>query len=586
MKKIFPSKFLKAICNGIAEIVRYLYQGMRHGLGKAYFRRSATLFLSYMNHISNAMREESINKESLQKLRQTTRGLHALLPKDSRFTYSILVPIIESVSVVFLKNALKAALDQTAPDMEVLVGFSVQPSAEIKHLLEEFKKESPQKFQYHYFPNPSLLNQLVDIATGNFLLLMNPCDWIRPDLLFRYEQTMRLLPDPENTVFYCNEYQINDKDHPIPFSHIRKPEHPHFPFLFSDDVRRGLLIPKALWNKVGGISSNYNDQQTFDLILRLDIAKAFFLNIPFYLYAARSSTKEYNAIADKRALMDYAKARQLDWQITEGYLLGTYRAIPKLKKSPSIHVIVPFKDQKDLTLRAVKCALEQSEVNVKVTAVDNGSHDNTIRQELQALGVEVLVIDEPFNYSRLNNLAVKQTQIGKECELLLFLNNDVDLDREALLEMCRWIHQPSVGMVGCRLHYPDGTLQHGGVELYSHGPIHRMTWEHVERFRPFEKMQCTKKIRVTKAVTAACALVKRSVFCEIGGFDEVWYPIAYSDTNLAVKLAQKGLWCLYTPYAFGVHHESVSRKNHHIEDFENSAWLQELFLKRMQDTLA
>ena len=150
-----------------------------------------------------------------------------------------------------------------------------------------------------------------------------------------------------------------------------------------------------------------------------------------------------------------------------------------------------------------------------------------------------------------------------------------------MAEMSRWIDQPQIGMVGCRLHYPDGSLQHGGVDIYSRGPITRMTWEHIERFSTFDKtMNLTKRIRIMKAVTAACAMVKRQTFLDVGGFDEVWYPIAYSDTNLAVKLTMKGLKCLYTPYAVGIHHESVSRSCDNIEDYENSRWLHQLYLSR------
>ena len=105
-----------------------------------------------------------------------------------------------------------------------------------------------------------------------------------------------------------------------------------------------------------------------------------------------------------------------------------------------------------------------------------------------------------------------------------------------------------------------------------------MCWVHHEKFSTFEEMQRTKSLGVVDAVTAACALVKRQVFLEIGGFDEVWYPIAYSDTNLAIKLHLKGLKCFYTPYAHGVHHESVTRKEG-IEDFENSCWLHRHLLK-------
>jgi len=140
--------------------------------------------------------------------------------------------------------------------------------------------------------------------------------------------------------------------------------------------------------------------------------------------------------------------------------------------------------------------------------------------------------------------------------------------------MTRWIDQPHIGMVGCRLNFPDGRLQHGGVTL-DHKGDEGMHWNHVERLLDFDKMNITKKLGVFPAVTAACALIKKKDFLGVSGFDETWYPIGYSDTNLAVKLGNIGLKCFYTPYAVGVHHESVSRKDS-FEDYENSWWLHNL----------
>lgn len=588
------SKYFRALSHGIWQIGGYLYHGFCHRLGMLHLKRCAWLYVTYMNHFSNTLREESkdlgdFKGKSKQKLKKTASGLHSLLPTDPRFTYSILITIPDHASPIFFKKALEAALDQTPPSLEVLIGFHTPQSKEFEDILAAFQLTHPNQLKRIAIDNISsavhkseILNQLAKAATGHFLLLFNGIDWIRPDLLYRFEQTLRLLPFPEATVLYCNEYQINESDHPIPLTHLSKPERPHFPYLFADDIGNGLLIPKALWEHVNGLRGDFG---TYDLSLRLDLAGAHFYNIPLFLYACRPTPNHPIAAqaAEKagiQALQEYVQFKQLNWNITPGYLSGTFRALPKITEA-SIHVIVPFKDQKELTLCAIKSALKQKNVRLKITAIDNGSSDHTISQELRTLGVEVLTINEPFNYSRLNNLAVAQTEIGQKCENLLFLNNDVDLEEDAIAEMSRWIDQPQIGMVGCRLHYPDGSLQHGGVDLYPRGPITRMTWEHVERFSTFDKtMNVTKKLRITKAVTAACAMVKRQTFLEIGGFDEVWYPIAYSDTNLAVKLALRGLRCLYTPYAIGIHHESVSRSCDNIEDYENSAWLHQLYLTR------
>lgn len=588
------SKYFRALSHGFWQMGSYLYHGFRNRQGMIHLKRCAWLFVNYMNHFSNALREESrdlgdLNGATKQKLKKTAQGLHSLLPQDPRYSYSILVTIPNQANPIFLKRGLESVLNQTAPALEILIATHFQQSAEITTILAKLQRSHPNILKLISIPpssapsNPnSLLNQLAQAATKNYLLLFNGIDWIRPDFLFRYEQTLRILPQPDITVLYCNEYQINEWDHPIPLSHLTKPERPSFPYLFTDDIGNGMLIPKTLWDHIGGVQNS--NLTTYDLALRLDLANAQFYNIPLFLYASRPTSDLPITLSTEKAgiaaLQGYVNTKQLEWKISAGYTPKSHRAVPPIPQT-SIHVIVPYRDQKELTLTAIKSALKQKNVQLKITAIDNGSADLTIANELRALGIEVLTVHEPFNYSRLNNFAVAQTTIGKDCDTLLFLNNDVDLDEDAVAEMSRWIDQPQIGMVGCRLHYPDGSLQHGGVDIYSRGPITRMTWEHIERFSTFDKtMNLTKRIRIMKAVTAACAMVKRQTFLDVGGFDEVWYPIAYSDTNLAVKLAMKGLKCLYTPYAVGIHHESVSRSCDNIEDYENSRWLHQLYLSR------
>lgn len=275
-------------------------------------------------------------------------------------------------------------------------------------------------------------------------------------------------------------------------------------------------------------------------------------------------------------LQDYVSAWGFDWQIKEGFDRHSLRAIPKGVKDPRVHVVIPFKDQRQLTLATVASLKSQYGVKLVITAVDNNSRDRSLALELASQGVEVLTIQEPFNYSRLNNLAVRRSKLGETCEFLLFLNNDVELEPDTVLEMCRWAYQKGIGLVGSRLHYPDHTLQHGGVALNRSGPSNLLVWEHIEKGQPWHLVKKGKQICVVDAVTTACAMIRRNLFLDVGGFDEIWYPIAFSDTNLAQRLAERNLKCLYTPYASGIHHESVSRKSENIEDFESSRWLSEM----------
>lgn len=566
---------------------RYFYKAWQARLIGAYtksFLRSLIFYLSqfFFYLYAGGIQQHHIKEDKIKKLQRTAEGLHSILPHDTRFSYSILMPIYQP-RPTFFQESLESVLTQSAPHLEILIGCMQPLSKKNEGILEELKKKYSKNLQIFNFldqEKESVINQLAERSSGHFLFIMGEEDWIRPDLLLRYEQTLRIFSDPEKKVIYCNLNALNDKGYFIPNSEYRQPKELGFPYFFQPFMEKGLLVSTALWKQVKGLDAKYKGAEYENLLLQLDIAGATFQHVPFCLYSMRSSSKHKEMKSQSvflEVLSHYSQVKQLGWKWTSGYKENSVRAIPPLPFNSTIQVIIPYKDQKDLTIKCIHSLLKQKDVRFQITAVDNRSSDLTIAQEIKALGGEVIFVDEPFNYSRLNNLAVKSTQMAAQCEILLFLNNDVELEADALSEMLRWINQPRIGMVGCRLNYPDGKLQHGGVGI-NFNSREEMRWEHIEKFRNFEDMKLTKSLGIFAAVTAACAMIKRETFLKVGGFDEVWYPIGYSDTNLAVKLASKGLKCFYTPYAAGIHHESVSRKVA-IEDYENSWWLHHLLVE-------
>lgn len=571
----------------------YVAAGWRSRLFRPYIKLCSHHFSCYFKKFQRALYRGGvqtihISDQQLKKMQRLSKDLHTLLPGRSDLTYSVIFSINEP-KVDFFKTSVESVLDQSPEALEILIGFAHRLSPELEKIVAELGQTHPNKIRVFDFPadqeRKEIENQLAAKASGNFLFFMGQEDWIRPDLIFRYEQTLRIFPDPEKRVLYCDVHEISDKNYFIPHSKHPQPSQLNFPYFFKPFLARGLLIPKRLWQKMAGWRSSLKGAEEEDLVLQLDVAGAIFQHIPFCLYAVRASTYTRQRQMKSRetflqSLEHYTQAKNLNWKWVAGYQSSSARAIPAVKQGHRLQVIVPYKDQKELTLKCVYSLLKQQGVDFILTAVDNRSTDASIAEEIRRLGGEVLCIDEPFNYSRLNNLAVQRTQKAADCDILVFLNNDVELEPEALQEMLRWIDQPQIGMVGCRLHYPDGRLQHGGVSLnMQEGP--EMWWEHVEKFRSFKEMDVTKTLGVFDAVTAACAMVKRDTFLEVGGFDEVWYPIGYSDTNLAVKLSLHGLKSFYTPYAVGIHYESVSRQTS-IEDFENSWWLHQLLLMRQK----
>ncbi|WP_068469532.1 glycosyltransferase family 2 protein [Candidatus Protochlamydia phocaeensis] len=591
MKLIHQSqRVYQLLKNCVKPAFSYLKQGYQARLLKAHCLQFAKHLFRHIHSFGTALDKDyrdlgDLRGPRMQKLKSLTAGLHALLPADKHFSYSILICLSSQPHPERFRKSLLSALEQTAPHLDVLIGYGQgQPSKDIEHTVEDCRRAFPERlrtFPYSTVHQHEILNALAQEANGHYLFILDFEDWIRPDFLFRCEQLLRLVKDKGFSCIYTDEYEINDSDHPIPGKQIQKPHQLVFPYLFTNVIQKSLLIPRHLWALAGGIKPVRLEDRLWDLCLRLDLAGAYFHHLPFCLYARRAGhyyPPVKNPISFLEQLNAYSKSKELQWDWTEGYLPDSYRAIPTLASHPDVHVIIPFKNQKELTLKTVRSLLKQRGVQVKITAVDNASQDTSIGEEIRQLGGEVLLVSEPFNFSRLNNLAIERTQVAQDCPYVLFINNDVELEPDALHEMCRWIDQPRIGLVGCRLHYPNGLLQHGGIDLKRDAPAHQMIWNHSEKMASADRQRLTKIIRIADAVTAACALMKKDFFVEIGGFDEIWYPIAYSDTNLAVKIQAKGRLCLYTPYASGVHHESISRQYENIEDVEMSNWLHEQYL--------
>lgn len=580
--------YIKKLASLAKKYSRVLYRGFKQGLLSEYLYATSKIL---REHFSRAVAQLGTALQTEEKkfapYQKRIKGLHSLLPAASQFRYSILIPLKDS-SFTHLKSCLDAVCAQTPPHFEVLIGTKQQLPHDAERVIAETTQSHPHIVKFFdlrdNWTETPVLNLLAEQAEGDYFLVVNPTDWIRPDLLYMYELVLRAASHPQRSVVYSSTNVITENGFTIPYSDSQRLP-PSFPYVFKAPFDlRGLLIPKALWRETGGLDPTMHGARDTDLILRFDAAGATFHHIPISFYSRRKGTEKWagrNA-ADHpyliRSLTAYTKAKGLDWHFEQGLTSHTVRAIPQNIPPHYIQVVIPYKDQKDLTLKCIASLKRQKGVRYHITAVDNNSEDRTIAEALRQEGAEVLRIDEPFNYSRLNNLAVERSNAASECDLVLLLNNDVELDEHAIAEMVRWIDQPHIGIVGARLHYPNGTLQHGGVRLLNRTPNHH-AWEHIEKERTFDKMEKTKAIAIVDAVTAACVLLKKSTYQAIGGFDEVHYPIACSDTNLAVKLKRKGLLALYTPYAKGIHYESVSRKQV-LEDIETSLWLHELAAKQ------
>ena len=226
--------------------------------------------------------------------------------------------------------------------------------------------------------------------------------------------------------------------------------------------------------------------------------------------------------------------------------------------APRVSLVIPTRDGRALLETCVESLLRVTAYrNFEILVVDNQSSDPAALEylgKLEQRGVaRVLRYPHPFNFPAINNFAVAQAS----GEVVGLLNNDLEFVEPGwLTEMVSHALRPDVGCVGAKLLYPDRTVQHAGVVLGIGGVA-----DHLHKNLPQDAPGYCGRARVVQdfsAVTAACLLVRRQTWNEVGGFDEK-YAVAFNDVDFCLRVRERGLRNVWTPFATVIHHESKSR---------------------------
>lgn len=223
-----------------------------------------------------------------------------------------------------------------------------------------------------------------------------------------------------------------------------------------------------------------------------------------------------------------------------------------------VSLIIPTRDSAKVLETCIRSIRERTRYrNYEIVIIDNGSVEDETRRLFAELGsdpaIRILSRPEPFNFSRLNNSAAREAT-GK---ILGFVNNDIEVTHgEWLDEMVALALRPDVGCVGAKLLYPDGRIQHAGIVIGLGGVAgHGHRFARADDPGYLNRLRCVQNV---SAVTAACLLIRREVFEQVGGFDES-LTVAFNDVDFCLKVRAAGYRNLWTPFAELIHHESASR---------------------------
>ncbi|RDI28420.1 GT2 family glycosyltransferase [Pseudacidovorax intermedius] len=468
----------------------------------------------------------------------------------------------------FLRAAIASVQAQLYGRWQLCIADDASPAPEVRQVLEACQAEDP-RIQVVFRPKNGHIsaasNSALDLVQGEWIALMDHDDLLPEDALLRVAECVRDHPDAQ--LVYSDEDKVDDQG---------QRSDPYFKPDWNLDLFRSHnmfshlgVLRTALVREVGGFRQGLEGSQDWDLVLRCveRIAPSQIVHIPRVLYhwrihvqstAKSMDAKPYAAVAGERALDEHFQ--RLGIQAKAEYLGYGYRVRYALPSPPPlVTLIIPTRNALALVRQCIESIQKRTEYpNWEIILVDNGSDDPAALAYFERLAqqpnIRVLRDDRPFNYSALNNQAVALAR----GELVALVNNDIEVMSPGWLsEMVSLAMQPGVGAVGARLWYPDMTLQHGGVIL---GPGGCAVHAHKALPRGLNGYAGRAAlVQSFSAVTAACLVVRKSLYEQVGGLDEVNLTVAFNDVDFCLRLREAGYRNVWTPYAELLHHESATR---------------------------
>jgi len=431
----------------------------------------------------------------------------------------------------------------------------------------------------------SLLSEALDLAEGEFVTHLECDAEITIDAF--YEIVKSANQHKEAKVFYSDEDTKDNGQYVAPYF---KPDFAPDSLLSQNYLNHLSVIEKEMVLNIGGYHS---DDVDYDLILRLSELQCEFVHVPKVLYHKCRMDKDSDCVTQERAnkglraLQKAVARRGIKAEILKGERRDTYRVKYEIKGEPLVSIVVPFKDKPELLTMCIESVIGKSTYcNFELIGVSNNSElDETFREmrRLEALDERIKFheYNEPFNYSSINNYAVQHYAEG---EFVVFLNNDIEVITPSWIEnMLEHAQRSDVGGVGAKLYFPNDTIQHAGVIMgkgqwrnYGHGVAGHAYSHFKEGSSTVDYLRSLDVISNYHALTAACLMVKRSLFVKLKGFNEKDLAVAFNDVDFCLRLEKLGLKNIYTPYAELYHYESVSRGNDAYDEEKQKRYTSEV----------
>jgi GT2 family glycosyltransferase len=500
---------------------------------------------------------------------------------ESGPTISVLVPLYNTPRR-YLTELVDSLAAQLYPNWELCLADDASPEPSVLKLARKFAARDSRIRVIALESNGGIsraTNAALEVASGEFCALLDHDDLLSPDALLHVAEALQ--SHPATDWVYTDEDKIDDDGNHFDVQ-LKGGWSPEMA-LTHNYTHHLTVIRSEVLRQVGGLRSDFDGAQDLDLFLRVAevVDSANIRHLPFVCYhwrahqgstASRGDQKSYIFKSARRAIEEALERRGVRAEprlpaiaVTNNWCLYQLSWPQDVLARNPVTIVIPTRDRGDL-LR--KCVISLQNTlpagHVRLIIVDDRSTDSETLDYMQEL-VDQAVFSckivrnqdggSAFNYSRLVNLALDWV----ETDLILHLNNDVVASKKGWLEdMVGWISLPGVGVVGARLLNRDGTVQHAGVTLRGPEqlPLALCDGLAVDASAHIAELHAARNVA---AVTGACLLTVRSLYAELGGFDEDRFAVEFNDIDYCLRVIDAGHRVVCTPQASLTHLGSASR---------------------------
>jgi glycosyltransferase involved in cell wall biosynthesis len=460
---------------------------------------------------------------------------------------SFILPVFNTKPEL-LKIAISSICEQVYTNWEVCIVDDCSTTQETKALLTEYRLD-PRfriKFLYKNSGISEASNEAIKMATGDFLALMDHDDEITPDALYYVVKKINESPDAD--IIYTDECKV-DEEGDLSDKFLKPDWSPELLFNMMYVAHLTVYRKPFLDNEVGYFRKEFDFSQDYDLMLRATEKTKGIYHIKKILYhwrvtqgSAANGDKNFARQTNLAALGSAMKRRGIDANIIE--LPVANRAKINFNKKTGVSIIIPS-DSFDNIQTTIESIIKTTTYrDYEIVVVTNSEIKTRLEKLRLTPRLVVETYDKPFNFSDKCNQGVKRAK----GEIVIIYNDDVrPIDPEWLENLIEFLFIEGVGGVSPKLLYENDTIQYAGMIT----GVRRLTGTsfHCSPKDSGEYMNYQQLVRNVSILTGACLAIRKEVFLELGGFDEVNTPIMGSDDNLSFKLLEKGLRCVYTPYA-------------------------------------